>query len=211
MYVAMLAFEPETPSDDGAAARLIARIPGVSMAIAGALRRVAGRDPVRSQGALVAFEERGACLKLAQGARGFLAEPLADTGVRPASLQIESMDAHIEIPLEPRPIGQRFYALVASFDYAPGPGDAIAAERHYLDYHVPHSRQLPGLRGYITGRTVAEGTTAEPRARMGIEIFDSRDALAASFRSEVGAAMIEDGEYVCANVRVLHLDAAVLR
>jgi uncharacterized protein (TIGR02118 family) len=204
MYVAMFAFEPETPSDDGAAARLIARIPGVSMAIAGALRRVAGRDPVRSQGALVAFEDRGACVKLAQGT-------LADTGVRPVSLQIETMDAHIEIPLEPRPIGQRFYALVASFDYASGPGDAIAAERHYLDYHVPHSRQLPGLRGYITGRTVAEGTTAEPRARMGIEIFDSRDALAASFRSEVGAAMIKDGEYVCANVRVLHLDAAVVR
>jgi uncharacterized protein (TIGR02118 family) len=126
------------------------------------------------------------------------------------SLHVESIDATFEIPLEPRRRSQPVFALLASFDYAPGPGDAVAAERHYLGYHVSRSRELPGIRGYVTGKILPHATTGTPRQRMGNEIFDSRDQLALAFRSPVGAEVIKDGAYVCANVRVYHLDGEVV-
>jgi uncharacterized protein (TIGR02118 family) len=178
------------------------------MCLWGTLRRVAGKEPARPHGALLAFDELDAAARLADA--GVARELLAGTGVAPASLLVESIDARIELPLEPRRPGQPVFALAASFDYAAGPGDAKAAERHYLDHHVPLSRELPGLRGYVTGTVARRGTNVDPRARMGIEIFESRDALALAFRSPVGQELIKDGQYVCADVRVLHLDGQVV-
>jgi uncharacterized protein (TIGR02118 family) len=204
MYVTLLAFEVEDGSVEDAPLHLLARIPSARLGLSGALRRLAGDGPERARGLLLAFEDVGVAAKLADGAL------VAGTGIVPASLHVETIDATFERPLEPRSAAQRFFALVATFDYAPGPGDAAAAERHYLEYHVPRSRELPGLRGYVTGRVVTAGTTGAPRARMGVEVFDSRDALAVSFRSPVGEEMKRDGQYVCANVRVYHLDGCVL-
>jgi uncharacterized protein (TIGR02118 family) len=178
------------------------------MCLWGALRRVGGKDPVRPRGALLACDDLETAAGLADAA--VARRLLEGSGIAHESLIVESIDARLEVPLEPRRPGQPVFALVASFDYAPGPGDAQAAERHYLGHHVGLSRELPGLRGYVTGTAARRGTTAEPRARMGIEIFDSRDALALAFRSPVGQALIEDGAYVCADVRVAHLDGEVV-
>jgi uncharacterized protein (TIGR02118 family) len=204
VYVTLLAFEVEDGSVEDASSRLLARIPSARLGLSGGLRRLAGDGAERTRGMLLAFEDAGVAEKLADGAL------VAGTGIVPASVHVETIDATFERPLEPRAAAQRFYALVATFDYAPDPGDAADAERHYLEHHVPRSRELPGLRGYVTGRTVAAGTTGAPRARMGVEIFDSRDALAASFRSPVGEEVRRDGQYVCANVRVYHLDGRVV-
>jgi uncharacterized protein (TIGR02118 family) len=203
----MLAFEQDAAAPvDGS--RALARLAGVRMCLWGALRRVAGKDPARPRGALLGFDDLDAAARLADGA--VARELLAGTGVAPESLLVESIDARLEVPLEPRGPGQPVFALVASFDYASGPGDTEAAERHYLDHHVKLSRELPGLRGYVTGKVARRGTTVDPRARMGIEIFDSRDALALAFRSPVGQELIRDGQYVCADVRVVHLDGEVV-
>jgi uncharacterized protein (TIGR02118 family) len=206
LYVSMLAFEQDGAATlDGGA---LARGTGARMCLWGTLRRVAGREPSRPRGALLAFDDVEAAVRLVDGS--VARELLAGSGVAPDGLLVESIDARFEVPLEPRRLGQRFFALVASFDYAAGPGDARAAERHYLERHVPRSRELPGLRGYVTGKVEPRATTVDRRVRMGVEIFDSRDALAAAFRSPVGLELIEDGKYVCADVRVAHLEGEVV-
>jgi uncharacterized protein (TIGR02118 family) len=207
VFVSMLAFELDAaaPNDRGAS---LARLAGVRLCLWGALRRVAGKDPVRPHGALLACDSLDTAAGLADPM--VAREILSGTGVAPESLLVESIDARFEVPLEPRRPGQPVFALVASFDYGAGPGDAQAAERHYLDHHVKRSRELPGLRGYVTGTVARRGTTVDARARMGIEIFDSRDALASAFRTPVGQELIQDGQYVCADVRVVHLDGEVV-
>lgn len=215
MHVTMLAFEPEGAADAGPAG-LVARLPGLRMCIWGALRRVAGKEPIRSRGALLAFDDEHTSAGLADAARA--RELPAGTGIAPSSVHVESIDATFQIPLEPRRPGQPVFALVATFDYADGPGDAAAAERHYLEVHVPRSRELPGMRGYVTGKLLRHASTrggaatgpSALRHRMGIEIFDSRDMLALAFRSPAGQDVIKDGQYVCANVEVHHLDGEVV-
>jgi uncharacterized protein (TIGR02118 family) len=184
----MLAFEKDLP---------FSPIPGLKFGVSGTFRRVAGQEPRFPRGALLAYDDDAVAARLTEAARA-------------GGLEIESIDASVEILLEPRAPGQPLFALIASFDYAPEAGDAEAAERHYLDYHVTQSRQLPGLRGYITGTIIPSASTAEPRRRMGIEIFDSRDMLATSFRSPIGEEVRRDGQYVCGNVRVRHLDGQVI-
>jgi uncharacterized protein (TIGR02118 family) len=208
VHVSLLAFEQDSAAP-GDAANLLARLPGVRMCLWGALRKVAGREPPRAYAALLGFDDDDLAPTLANPARA--RARLEGSGIDPASLHVESIDATVEIPLEPRRTGQSVFALVASFDYAAGPGDAAAAERHYLDYHVRRSRELPAIRGYVTGKILPSATTGVPRQRMGIEIFDSREMLAQAFRSPVGEDVMKDGQYVCANVAVYHLDGAVAR
>jgi uncharacterized protein (TIGR02118 family) len=208
VHVSLLAFEQDSAAPAGAET-LLARLPGVRLCLWGALRKVGGRNPPRPCAALLAFDDDDMAPLLADPARA--GARLDGTGIEPASLHVESIEATFEIPLEPRREGQGVFALVASFDYADGPGDAAAAERHYLEYHVRRSRELPAMRGYVTGKILPHATTGVRRQRMGIEIFDSREMLAEAFRSQVGEDVMRDGEYVCANVAVYHLDGTVAR
>jgi uncharacterized protein (TIGR02118 family) len=215
VHVTMLEFDQEAAPDAGPAA-LVARLPALRMCIRGALRRVAGKEPARSHAALLAFDDERASARLADPARA--RELLDGTGIAPSSLQVQSIDATFQIALEPRRPGQPVFALIATFDYADGPGDAVAAERHYLEVHVARSRELPGMRGYVTGKLLPHASmlAAAPtgagalRQRMGIEMFDSREMLALAFRSPVGAEVMKDAQYVCADVEVYHLDGEVV-
>jgi uncharacterized protein (TIGR02118 family) len=207
MYVSVISLEStgDVERIDAVLTAWARSFPSVVVALVGGLRDVAGGAPKHQRGALVGFTDAVMLARLRDGSAlpGALRE-LGD-GVR-----VESVDARVEVPLEPRAPGQRFFALLASFDYTAEAGDADSAERHYVSNHVPASRELPGLRGYVTGRVVAEGTRGAIRHRKGFEIFDDREALVASFRSPQGEAMVKDGAFLCGNVSVHHFDAAVV-
>jgi uncharacterized protein (TIGR02118 family) len=70
--------------------------------------------------------------------------------------------------------------------------DLGTAERHYLEYHVPLARRLPGLRHYVIGRAVDLGPLAANRYRAALLAFDNTDALREAYRSSVGRALRED-------------------
>ena len=83
--------------------------------------------------------------------------------------------------------------MIASFDFnAEAYGSHEAAERYYLEHHVPLARRLPGLRRYVIGRPVAVGPTDARRQRAAILVFDDVAALRQAYRSEVGRALRED-------------------
>jgi uncharacterized protein (TIGR02118 family) len=83
--------------------------------------------------------------------------------------------------------------MISSFDFnAEAYGSREAAERYYLERHVPLARRLPGLRRYVIGRPVAVGPAGAPRQRAAILVFDDEAALRQAYRSEVGRALRED-------------------
>jgi uncharacterized protein (TIGR02118 family) len=83
--------------------------------------------------------------------------------------------------------------MIASFDFNVAPyGSREAAERHYLERHVPLARRLPGLRRYVIGRPSAVGGAGTSRERAAILVFDDVEALRQAYRSEVGRALRED-------------------
>jgi uncharacterized protein (TIGR02118 family) len=83
--------------------------------------------------------------------------------------------------------------MIASFDFNVAThGSREAAERYYLEHHVPLARRLPGLRRYVIGRPEALGPTAARRQRAAILVFDDVAALRQAYRSEVGRALRED-------------------
>jgi uncharacterized protein (TIGR02118 family) len=83
--------------------------------------------------------------------------------------------------------------MMASFDFnAAAYGSREAAERYYLEHHVPLARRLPGLRRYVIGRPAAVGPAGTRRQRAAILVFDDEAALREAYRSEVGRALRED-------------------
>ncbi|HEY2510931.1 MAG TPA: EthD family reductase [Polyangiaceae bacterium] len=207
MYVSVISLESagDIAALDESLTAWVRSLPAVRLALIGGLRDMAGGTPKQQRGALIGFEDGGLLRPLRDGA--LLPPVLRELG---DAVRVESVEACVEVPLEPRAPGQRFFALLASFDYTPAAGDLESAERHYLSFHVPQSRKLPNLRGYLTGRMLAEGTRGTVRYRKGFEIFDNRDALAASFRSPEGEAVVKDGAFLCGNVSVHHFDAVVV-
>lgn len=83
--------------------------------------------------------------------------------------------------------------MMASFDFnVAAYGSHEAAERYYLEQHVPLARRLPGLRRYVVGRPAAVGPAGVGRTRAAILVFDDVAALRRAYRSEVGRALRED-------------------
>lgn len=66
------------------------------------------------------------------------------------------------------------------------------ALKHYLDYHVPLARKLPGLKRYIVGPITKTRGGPSQFERCAMLVFESRDALRNAYRSEIGKALIED-------------------
>ena len=66
------------------------------------------------------------------------------------------------------------------------------ALKHYLEYHVPLAKRMPGMKRYIIGGI--EKTKGDPSQydRMAILVFESREALRDAYGSETGKAVIED-------------------
>lgn len=85
------------------------------------------------------------------------------------------------------------------------------AERHYLDYHVPLARRLPGLRQYVIGRPADFAGTAAARDRAAILVFDDREALRAAYRSEVGRELRQDEKRLIADALTTFVEAEEVR
>ena len=104
--------------------------------------------------------------------------------------------------------GNTVLYMIASFNFNLDHfASFAAAEQHYLTYHVPLARQLPGLRRYIIGRAIDLGPLVAPRQRAAILVFDDAEALRAAYRSEVGRALREDEKRLIADPLVTLIEA----
>lgn len=96
--------------------------------------------------------------------------------------------------------------MIAAFNFDRTRYSPEEAERHYLEYHVPLARRLPGLRRYTVG-TLAETATIKPdRHRGAILAFDDLEALREAYRSPVGRELREDERRLIADARAFLLD-----
>ena len=82
-----------------------------------------------------------------------------------------------------------------------------AAERHYVEYHVPLARRLPGLRQYVIGRAVDFGPSVADRHRAALLAFDDAGALRAAYRSDVGRELRADEKQLIADAVVVFVEA----
>lgn len=99
--------------------------------------------------------------------------------------------------------------LFALFDFKSG--DLAAEEQNYIDTHVSLARELPGLRGYITGKMIGSKSHPAPYYRAAALNFDDAEALRYAMRdSPVGKPLADDGVAHLANVRWIHLDSEVI-
>jgi uncharacterized protein (TIGR02118 family) len=99
--------------------------------------------------------------------------------------------------------------LFALFDFKSG--DVAAEERNYADVHVRLARDLPGLRGYITGQLIGSQSHPAPYFRGAALNFDDPEALRHAMRdSEVAKPLTDDGVEHLTNVRWIHLDSEVV-
>jgi uncharacterized protein (TIGR02118 family) len=99
--------------------------------------------------------------------------------------------------------------LFALFDFK-NP-DIRAEEQNYIDVHVRLARQLPGLRGYITGQLIGSKSHPAPYYRAAALHFDDLDAMRHAMRdSEIAKPLTDDGIEHLTNVRWIHLDSEVI-
>ncbi len=96
--------------------------------------------------------------------------------------------------------------MVGTFNFNPNAYTPEEAERHYLEYHVPLAKRLPGLRRYEIGRLVETRTFPAERHRGAILGFDSVEALRAAYRSAVGAELRADEQRLLAEPRAILID-----
>jgi hypothetical protein len=61
--------------------------------------------------------------------------------------------------------------MIATFDLRFAGATPMAAERHYLERHVPLARRLPGLRAYVVGTLAATPGIPADRRRGAILAF----------------------------------------
>lgn len=100
------------------------------------------------------------------------------------------------------------FCMIASFNFNVASfGSLDAAERHYLEDHVPLARRLPGLRQYVIGRAVDFGPAAAERHRVALLAFDDAEALRAAYRSEVGRALRADEKRLITDAVVTFVEA----
>jgi uncharacterized protein (TIGR02118 family) len=96
--------------------------------------------------------------------------------------------------------------MIASFDFnVAAHGSREAAERYYLEHHVPLARRLPGLRRYVIGRPEAVGPAGARGQRAAILAFDDVAALRQAYRSEVGRALREDEKRLIGEADVVYV------
>ena len=100
------------------------------------------------------------------------------------------------------------FCMIASFNFNLANFATLAeAERHYLDYHVPLARRLPGLRQYLIGRAADFGPSAADRHRAALLAFDDADALRAAYRSDVGRELRADERRLITDAAVVFVEA----
>lgn len=81
------------------------------------------------------------------------------------------------------------------------------AENHYLGYHVPLAKRLPGLRQYVVGRVAGFGQSVAGRFRSAFLAFDSPEALRAAYRSDVGRELRADEKRLITDAILTFVDS----
>lgn len=100
------------------------------------------------------------------------------------------------------------FCMIASFNFNLNNFSSLEeAERHYLGYHVPLARRLPGLRHYVIGRAVDFGLSVADRYRAVFLSFDNAEALRAAYRSEVGRELRADEKRLVTDAALTFMDA----
>lgn len=100
------------------------------------------------------------------------------------------------------------FCMIASFNLNLDNFSSLEeAERHYLGYHVPLARRLPGLRHYVIGRTADFGPSVADRYRAVFLAFDDAEALRAAYRSAVGRELRADEQRLITDVAVTFMEA----
>ena len=80
------------------------------------------------------------------------------------------------------------------------------AERHYLEYHVPLARRLPGLRQYVIGRPIDFALSVADRYRAVFLAFDDAESLRAAYRSELGREVRADEKHIITDMVLMFMD-----
>lgn len=89
--------------------------------------------------------------------------------------------------------------------------DLAAEEQNYAGVHIRLARDLPGLRGYITGKMLGSKSSPAPYYRAATLNFDSAEALRFAMRdSPIAKPLTDDGVEHLTNVRWVHADSEVI-
>jgi uncharacterized protein (TIGR02118 family) len=186
--------------------QLASRFPGLRQYYTGRLMKVAGKEPDRVRGAILAYDDAAAAATAMRS--DVVLALLADTQAHLKDGTSTALDAETIVPFDSRRAGQQCFVMVAEFDLEQSAG-IEAAEKHYLGTHVSIAGGLPGLRNYIIGKLIKTVGIEDLRYRMAILVFDSLDAYRAAYASSAGRELLKDEEATIRNARVYRLDARV--
>lgn len=180
-------------------------LPGVRLYLTGTTRQTRRIKPDRYRAAILAFDSAEAAQQGRSGEPG--AKLAADAQVHLKDMRREQIDAQWVVPFDSRKPGQSCFIMAALLNFKPA--DKAAAEEHYLGYHVGVARRMPGLRGYLIGKTVAAGDSRPDRYRAAILVWDEYEAFRAAYQSPVGLELVRDEDYLLADPRVYYIDGRV--
>ena len=185
---------------------LARRFPGLRQYYTGRLMKVAGKQPDRVRGAIIAYDDATAAASAMRS--DVVPALLADTQAHLKDGTSTDVNAETIVQFDSRRAGQNCFVMVAEFDLEQSAGGE-AAEKHYLGTHVSIARRLPGLRNYIIGKVIKTPGIEDSRYRMATLVFDSLDAYRAAYASPAGRELLKDEEATIRNARVYRLDARV--
>lgn len=180
-------------------------LPGLRLYLTGKLRETGRVKPDRYRAALLACGDAQAWAAAMRTDNA--AKLSADGQAHITDARVDTADAEWVVRLDSKKPQQPCFMMVALFNFKPPEPDK--AEQHYTGYHVGLARRLPGLRGYLIGKTVAAGNAKPDRYRMAVLIHDSYEAMVAAYRSPVGQELRKDEEYLIGDPRVCYVDARV--
>jgi uncharacterized protein (TIGR02118 family) len=95
-----------------------------------------------------------------------------------------------------------FY-MIGTFNFDSTRYTPEKAERHYLEYHVPLAKRMPGLRKYVIGTLLETPRIRPDRHRGAILAFDDLAAWRAAYASPVGRELRADEDTLIAQPRVV--------
>jgi uncharacterized protein (TIGR02118 family) len=185
---------------------LVRTVPGLRLYLTGKLRATPHFEPDRYRVAALAFDDAAAAARAF--ASGTVTKALAaDTEAHLTAIRRYAADAEWIVPFASSRPGRDCFVMAAAFNFKLP--DQKMAEEHYLGYHVPLAKRLPGLRGYAIGKTVAERGAAADRYRVALLVFDNYEGMVEAYRSPVGGELSKDEQYLIGDPIAHFFDARV--
>lgn len=188
---------------------LIKRAPGIQCYYSGRVVATEGGAERRLRAAIVGFADSAAA-RTARDSQPWQ-EAIADGRAHFTDMIYTAALGEEATPFPARKPGGNHFIWAAEFDLAGGPAGLAAADRHYLDVHVPMARRLPGLRHYLIGKLSAADNARTDRYRSAILVFDSQQALHDAFASPIGTEILRDRDASIRNTRAWQIEAFAAR